>query len=42
MRLHANAALTLRQRRRMVRLVCREGWSIATAAAEFKTSEDLF
>jgi transposase InsO family protein len=38
MRLHANAALTLRQRRRMVRLVCDEGWSVAAAAAEFKTS----
>jgi transposase InsO family protein/transposase-like protein len=38
MKLHANAALTLRQRRRMVRLVCDEGWSIAAAAAEFKTS----
>jgi transposase InsO family protein len=39
MRLHANAALTLRQRRRMVRLVCDQGWSIRRAAAEFKTSE---
>jgi transposase InsO family protein len=39
MKLHANAALTLRQRRRMVRLVCQEGWSVAAAAAEFKTSE---
>jgi transposase InsO family protein len=38
MRLHANAALTLRQRRRMVRLVCDQEWSIAAAAAEFKTS----
>jgi len=38
MRLHANAALTLRQRRRMVRLVCDGGWSIAAAAAEFNTS----
>jgi transposase InsO family protein len=38
MKLHANAALTLRQRRRMVRLVCDEGWSIAAAAAEFQTS----
>ena len=38
MKLHANAALTLRQRRRMVRLVCDEGWSVAAAAAEFKTS----
>src|SRR5215212_2776048 len=39
MKLHANAALTLRQRRRMVRLVCDQGWSIRRAAAEFKTSE---
>ena len=38
MKLHANAALTLRQRRRMVLLVCERGWSIADAAAEFKTS----
>jgi len=39
MKLHANAALSLRQRRRMVRLVCEQGWSIRRAAAEFKTSE---
>jgi transposase InsO family protein len=39
MRLHANAALTLRQRRRMVRLVVEEQWSVARAAAEFKTSQ---
>ena len=39
MKLHANTALTLRQRPRMVRLVCDEGWSIAAVAAEFKTSE---
>jgi transposase InsO family protein len=39
MKLHANAALTLRQRRRMVLLVCERGWSVAAAAAEFKTSE---
>jgi transposase InsO family protein len=38
MKLHANAALTLSQRRRMVRLVCEQGWSIAAAAAEFNTS----
>ena len=38
MKLHANAALTLRQRRRMVRLVVDVQWSIARAAAEFKTS----
>jgi len=39
MRLHANAALTLRQRRRMVRMVVEEQWSVARAAAEFKVSE---
>jgi transposase len=39
MKLHANAALTLRQRRRMVQLVVRDGWSPARAAAEFKTSQ---
>jgi transposase-like protein len=38
MRLHANAALSLTQRRRMVRLVVEQEWSIAAAAAEFKTS----
>jgi transposase InsO family protein len=38
MKLHANAALTLRQRRRMVGLVREQGCSIAAAAAEFKTS----
>jgi transposase InsO family protein len=38
MRLHANAALSLTQRRRMVRLVVEQGWSIAAAAAEFNTS----
>jgi transposase InsO family protein len=38
MRLHANAALTLSQRRRMVRLVVEQEWSIAGAAAEFKIS----
>jgi transposase InsO family protein len=38
MKLHANAALTLRQRRRMVRLVVDDQWSIARVAAEFKTS----
>ena len=31
MKLHANAALTLRQRRRMVRLVVEQGWSLAAA-----------
>jgi transposase InsO family protein len=38
MRLHANAALSLTQRRRMVRLVVEDGWSISAAAAEFNTS----
>jgi len=38
MRLHANAALSLTQRRRMVRLVVQSGWSVAAAAAEFNTS----
>jgi len=38
MRLHANAALSLRHRRQMVGLVVDEGWSIKDAAAEFKTS----
>ena len=38
MKLHANAALTLRQRRRMVALVVDEGWSVKDAAAEFNTS----
>jgi transposase InsO family protein len=38
MRLHANAALSLRQRRRMVGLVLEQRWSIASAAAEMNTS----
>jgi len=38
MKLHANAALSLRQRRRMVSLVLEEGWSIKAAAAAFQTS----
>jgi transposase InsO family protein/transposase len=38
MRLHANAALSLTQRRRMVRLVVDDGWQIKDAAAEFHTS----
>jgi transposase InsO family protein len=38
MRLHANAALSLTQRRRMVRLVVDREWSISAAAAEFNTS----
>jgi transposase InsO family protein/transposase-like protein len=39
MRLHANAALSLNQRRRMVRRVFEQGWSIATAAAAAEVSE---
>jgi transposase InsO family protein len=38
MKLHANAALSLRQRRRMVSLVVDGGWSIKAAAAAFQTS----
>jgi transposase InsO family protein/transposase len=38
MKLHANAALSLTHRRRMVALVVEEGWSVSAAAAEFKTS----
>jgi transposase InsO family protein len=38
MRLHANVALSLTQRRRMVRLVVEDGWSVAAAAGEFNTS----
>jgi transposase InsO family protein/transposase len=39
MELHANAALTLRQRRRMVLRVIESGWSIRAAAAAENTSE---
>ena len=38
MKLHANAALTLRQRRRMVLRVLEQGWSIHAAAAAAETS----
>ena len=38
MKLHANAALSLRQRRRMVSLVVDEHWTIKAAAAAFQTS----
>jgi transposase len=38
MKLHANAALSLTQRRRMVRRVVDEGWSIKAAAATAETS----
>jgi transposase InsO family protein len=39
MRLHANAALTLRQRRRMVLRVLEQGWTIRAAAAAENCSE---
>jgi transposase InsO family protein/transposase len=39
MRLHANAALSLRQRERMVLLVVEQDWSIRAVAAAFQTSE---
>src|SRR5215208_2837524 len=38
MRLHANAALSLTQRRRMVLRVLEQGWSIRAAAAAAETS----
>src|SRR5918994_1135249 len=38
MKLHANAALSLRQRRRMVLLVVERGCTISAAAAAFQTS----
>jgi transposase InsO family protein len=38
MKLHANAALTLRQRRRMVSRVVEHAWSVAAAAAAENTS----
>ena len=38
MKLHANAALSLRQRRRMVQRVVDRGWSIKAAAAAAETS----
>src|SRR5215212_6079640 len=38
MKLHANAALSLRQRRRMVSLVVDDGWPVWAAAAAFQTS----
>ena len=39
MKLHANAALSLRQRRRMVLRVVEEGWSLTKAAAAAEVSE---
>ena len=39
MKLHANAALTLNNRRRLVRRVVEEGWSIKAAARAGETSE---
>lgn len=41
MKLHANAALTLRQRRRMVLRVIEQGWSIGAAAAVENTSPKI-
>jgi transposase InsO family protein/transposase-like protein len=39
MKLHANAALSLNQRRRMVRRVVEQGWSLTSAAAAVEVSE---
>jgi transposase InsO family protein len=39
MKLHANAALSLNQRRRMVRRVVEQGWSLAKAAEAAEVSE---
>jgi transposase InsO family protein len=39
MKLHANAALSLNQRRRMVRRVVQEGWSLAKAAEAAEVSD---
>jgi transposase len=39
MKLHANAALSLNQRRRMVRRVVEQGWSLSKAAAAAEVSE---
>ena len=38
MKLHANAALSLRQRRRMVLLVIEQGWSIEGGCGGAETS----
>jgi transposase len=39
MKLHANAALSLNQRRRMVVRVLEQGWSLTQAAAAAEVSE---
>src|ERR1044071_992507 len=39
MKLHANAALSLTQRRRMVRRVLEQSWSVSSAAAAAEVSE---
>src|SRR3954454_24033450 len=39
MKLHANAALSLNQRRRMVRRVVEQGWSVSEAAAAAEVSD---
>ena len=41
MKLHANAALSLTQRRRMVLRVIEQGWTIKAAAAAAETSEKI-
>ena len=38
MDLHANAALTLNNRRRLARRVCRQGWRLSDAAAAAETT----
>jgi transposase len=39
MKLHANAALSLNQRRRLARRVVDDGWSLVEAAKAAETSE---
>ena len=39
MKLHANAVLSLNQRRRMVRRVLEQGWSLTKAAEAAEVSE---
>jgi hypothetical protein len=41
MKLHGNAALSFRQRERMVRRVVEEGWSLRDAAAAAEASDYL-
>src|SRR3954469_20499637 len=42
MKLHANAALSLNQRRRMVRRVVEHGWSLTKAAEAAEVSERTY